>query len=87
MSFFPTYLCPLWREAPKIQISAKAKYLMSLPSMSEDIKEEGLLLGYVNDLKNEDYNLLDHIKFPQIQVDQYLSMTLNPVMKVEALTP
>lgn len=55
--------------------------------MSEDVEEEGSLLGHVNDLKYQDYNLLDHIKFPQFQVDQYMAMTVNPATKVEALTP
>ena len=87
MSFFPTYVFPLRHEAPKIQLSAKAKYLVSLPPMSEDVEEEGSLLGYVNDLKYQDYNLLDHINFPQFQVDQYMSMTVSQTMKVEALTP
>ena len=59
---------------------------MPLPPMSEDVKEEGSLLGYVNDLKYQDYNLLDHVKFPQFQVDQYMAMTVNPAMKVETLT-
>ena len=55
--------------------------------MSKDVKEEGSLLGHVNDLKYQDYNLLDHVKFPQFQVDQYMAMTVNPTTKVEALTP
>ena len=60
---------------------------MPFPPMSEDVKEEGSLLGHVNDLKYQDYNLLDHIKFPQFQVDQYMAMTVTPATKVEALTP
>ena len=60
---------------------------MPLRSMSEDVEEEGSLLGYVNDLKYQDYNLLDHIKFPQFQVNQYMAMTMNLATKVEALTP
>lgn len=51
MSFLLAYVCPLRHEAPKIQLSAKAKYLVPLPPKSEDIGEEGLLLGYINDLK------------------------------------
>ena len=51
MSFLPAYLCSLRHEAPKIQVSAKAKYLVPLPPMSEDVDKEGSLLGYVNDLK------------------------------------
>lgn len=86
MSFLTRYVCPLRREAPKIQLSAKAKYLVPLPPMSEDV-EEGSLLGYVNDLKYQDYNLLDHIKFPQFQGGLYMSMTVNPTTKVEVLTP
>ena len=86
MSFFPAYVFPLRHEAPKIQLSTKAKYLVPLSLMSEDVEEKGSLLGYVNDLKYQDYNLLDHIKFPQFQVDWYMSMTVNSTMKVEALT-
>ena len=55
--------------------------------MLEDVEEEGSLLGHVNDLKYQDYNLLDHVKFPQFQVNQYMAMTINPTTKVEALTP
>ena len=87
MSFLPAYVCPLWHEAPKIQLSTKARYPVPLPPMSEDVEEEGSLLGHINDLKYQDYNLLDHIKFPQFQVDQYMAMTVNSTTKVEALTP
>ena len=86
MSFFPAYVCSLRHEAAKIQLSTKAKYHVSLPPMSEDVEEEGSILGYINDLKYQDYNLVDHTKFPQFQVDEYTSMTVNPVTKVEALT-
>ena len=55
--------------------------------MSEDVEEEGSLLGHVNDLKYQDYNLLDHVKFPQFQVDEYMAMIVNPAAKVEALAP
>lgn len=65
MSFLPVYVCPLRHEAPKVHLSAKAKYIVPLAPMSEDVDEEGSLLGYVNDLKYQDYNLLDHNKFPQ----------------------
>ena len=43
------------------------------------------MLGHVNDLKYQDYNLLDHVKLPQFQVDQYMMMTMNPATKVRAL--
>ena len=59
---------------------------MPLSPVSEDVEEKGSLLGYVNDLKFQDYNLLDHIELPQFQADQYIVMTVNPSMKVEALT-
>ena len=87
MSFLLAYVCPLRHEAPKIQLSSKAKYPMPLPPMSEDVEEEGSLLGHVNDLKYQGYNLLDHVKFPQFQVNQHMAMTVNPATKVEALTP
>ena len=54
--------------------------------MSEDVEEESSPLGHVNNLKYQDYNLLDHMKFPQFEVDQYMLMTMNPATKVEALT-
>lgn len=87
MLFLPAYVCPLRHEAPKVQLSTKARYPVPLPPMSEDVEEEGSLLGYVNDLKYQDYNLLHHIKFPQFQVDQYMDMTVSPTTKIEALTP
>ena len=43
-------------------------------------------MGHVNNLKYQDYNLLDHIKFPQFQVDQYMAIIVKPTTKVEALT-
>jgi hypothetical protein len=86
MPFLPAYVCPLRHEAPKVQLFEKAKYLVPLPPMSEDVEEEGSLLGYVNDLKYHDYNLLDHIKFPLFQVNWYMAMIVNPAIKVEALT-
>ena len=87
MSFLSTYVCQLRHEAPNIQLSSKAKYPVPLSPMSKDVEEEGSLLGHVNDLKYQDYNLLDHVKFPKFQVDQYMVMTANPTTKVEALTP
>ena len=51
MSFLPAYVCSLWHEAPKVQLSTKARYPVPFPPMSEDVKEEGSLLGYVNDIK------------------------------------
>lgn len=64
MSFLPAYVCPLQHKAPKIQLSSKARYPIPLPPMSKDVEEEGSLLGHVNGLKFQDYNLLDYIKFP-----------------------
>ena len=63
MPFLPAYMCPLQHEAPKIKLSSKARYPMPLPPMSQDVEEEGSLLGHVNDLKYQDYNLVDHVKF------------------------
>ena len=69
MSFLPVYVCPLRHEASKIQLSSKARYAVLFPPMLEDVEEEGSLLGHVNDLKYQDYSLLEHVKFPQFQVD------------------
>ena len=51
MSFLPVYVCLLRHKAPKFQLSTKAKYILTLPLMSEEVDKEGSLLGYVNDLK------------------------------------
>lgn len=59
---------------------------MPLSPMFEDVEEESSLLGHVNDLKYQDYNLLDHVKFLFFQFDQYMVMTVNLATKVEALT-
>ena len=64
ISFLLVYVCLLWHEVPKIQLSSKARYPVPLPPMSKDVEEEGSLLGHVNDLKYQYYNLLDHVKFP-----------------------
>ena len=86
MSFLTAYVCPLQHEAPKIHLSSKPRYPVPLPPMSKDVEEEGSLLGHVNDLKYQDYNLLDHVKFLQFQVDQYMAITVNPATKVEEIT-
>ena len=85
MSFLPAYVCLVHHEASKIPLSSKARYPVPLSPMSEDVEEEGSLIGHVNDLKYQDYNMLDHIEFPQFQVDQYMTMTMKPATKVEAL--
>lgn len=87
MPFLLAYVCPLRHEVPKSQLLSKASYPIPLLPMFEDVEEEGSLLGHVNDLKFQDYNLLNHIQFLQFQVDQYMAMTVNPIIKVEALTP
>ena len=64
MSFLPAYVCLLRHEAQKVSLSVKAKYPVPLPPMSKDVEMEGSPLVYINDLKYQDYNLLDHNKFP-----------------------
>ena len=51
--------------------------------MSDDVLEEGALLGHISTLKYQDYNLLDSNKFPQFQEGQYMSINIDPVKKVE----
>ena len=55
--------------------------------MSEDVTEEGALLGQIPNLKYQDYNLLDPEKFPQFQVDQYMCIRTNPMTNTEVLVP
>lgn len=59
-----TYLSLRASGAPKIYLTRSAKYLIPLPPMLEDVKEEGALLGHIPGLKYQDYNLQDPDKFP-----------------------
>lgn len=76
MSFLLAYVCLLRHEAPKIQLSSKARYPVPLPPMLEDVEEEGSSLQHVNDLKYQDYNLLDHVNFPQFQAFHYTCLLI-----------
>ena len=51
------YLNPRVSEAADIRLVKNEKYLISLQSMSEDVFEEGGLLGHIQNLKYQDYNL------------------------------
>ena len=59
-----TYLSPRVSGALQIQLAKNAKYLIPFPPMSENVKEEGTLLGHIQSLKYHDYNLQDLEKFP-----------------------
>ena len=61
----PTYLNPRLSGEPKVQLVKSEKYAIPLPPMSEDVAEEGALLGKIPNLKYQDYNLQDPKKFPQ----------------------
>ena len=69
MNLTVTYLNPRVSRAPNIQLVKNVKYLIPLPCMSEDVFEEGGLLGHIQNLKNQDYNLQDPEKFSQFQND------------------
>jgi hypothetical protein len=64
-----TYISPRASGAPDIQLTKHAKFPIPLPPMSEDVIEEGTLLGQIPNLKYQDYNLLDPEKFLQFQAD------------------
>ena len=68
-TLIPTYLNPRVSGAPEIQLTKNAKYPILFPPMSEDVVEEGALLGQIQNLKYQNYNLQDFEKFPQFQVD------------------
>lgn len=55
--------------------------------MSEDVLEEGVLLGEIPSLKYQDYNLLDPEKFPQFQENRYMCRRIDSVTNVEVLEP
>lgn len=80
-----TYISPRVSGALDIQLAKHAKYLIPLPPMSEDVIEEGALLGQIPNLKYQDYNLLDPKKFPHFQVDRYMCRRINLVTNIETL--
>jgi len=65
----------------------QVKYVVPLPPMPEEVREQGNLLGKIDQLKFQDYNLQDPQKFPQFQEDQYLVVRGDPVTKKQILAP
>lgn len=53
--------------------------------MPEEVQEQGNLLGKIDQLKFQDYNLQGPQKFPQFQADQYLLVREDPVTKRQSL--
>ena len=53
--------------------------------MSEDMVEEGALLGQIPNLKYQDYNLQDPKKFPQFHVDQSMCKRVDLITQDEVL--
>ena len=75
----PAYLNPRVSGVLEIHLTKRAKYSIPLPAMSEDVVEEVALLGQIQNLKYQDYNLQDPAKFPQFQVDQYMCKRFDPI--------
>ena len=55
--------------------------------MSQDVIEEGDLLGNILNLLYQDYNLQDPEKFPQFQADKYLCKKPDPITLAETIAP
>ena len=81
----PAYINPRDPGAPIIELAKQAKYIVPLPSMPEEVWEQGNLLGKIDQLKFQDYNLQDPQKFPQFQADQYLVVREELVTKRQRL--
>jgi len=79
----PAYLNLRLSGVPDIQLTKNTKYSILLPLMSEDVIEEGALLGHIQNLKYQDYNLQDHEKFPQFQANQYMCKTIDPITQAD----
>ena len=71
--------------ASKVYLFKNEKYLISLPPMSEDVAEEGALLGKILNLKYQDYNLQDPEKFLQFHANQYMCKGVDLITQVEVL--
>ena len=57
VNLIAAYLNPRVSGVPDIQLIKNMKYIIPLPPMSEDVFEEGGLLGHIQNLKYQDYNL------------------------------
>ena len=60
----PTYVSPRAPGTPIIELAKQEKYVVPLPLMPKEVREQGNLLGKVEQLKFQDYNLQDPQKFP-----------------------
>ena len=52
----PAYVSPRAPGAPIIELVKQAKYVVPLPPMPEEVREQGNLLGKIDQLKFQDYN-------------------------------
>ena len=68
-----------------ILLGKNTKYPISLSPMSEDVIEEGDLLGHISNLRYQDYNLQDLEKFPQFQADKYMCKNPDPITLAETI--
>ena len=59
------YINPQESTVVKVPLVKNTKYPIPLPTMSEDVIEEGDLLKSILNLQYQDYNLQDPLKFPQ----------------------
>lgn len=81
------YLNPRASGVQDIQLTKNAKYPIPLPPMSKDVIEEGALLGHIQNLKYQDYNLQDPKKFPRFQVGQYMCKRTDPITQADVFVP
>ena len=74
----PDYIVPWVEGAPEVNIPKSAKFLVPIPPIDSQVKEDGDLLGYAPNVKFIDYNLGDSKTYPQFRPDQYLTIQKNP---------
>ena len=82
-----TYINLRLDDASKVQFPKNAIYPTPLPPMSEDVVEEGNLLVNILQLRYQDYNLQDREKYPQFQVDQYMTRKIDLITQVKKIVP
>ena len=87
VSWTPTYISPRISGVLDVCLAKNVKYHIPLPPVSEDMVEEGDLLGYILILRYQDYNLQDLEKFPQFQKDKYMCKRPDPIALAEDILP
>lgn len=73
MNWLLKYIPPNKGKAKVLKDPNTTKFIFSTPLLLEKVVFEGVLLGCLPSLKLEDWDLVDHKKFPHHALNKYLA--------------